>query len=205
MFRPLKKFSQYLTEQAEIDAGLDRPLKGYKAGQIIARIEELMEILSDDVRFGVPSDTLGRAMSYKDANGAIQKIKDMQHYYESKNEEVRFYCWSISYNGSWKATKNLRKKIEETGGFGDEKMNISLKELISYFTENPEDSDNVRSISISMDAMSIRKNTGGDPATPKKEVKKEKPKEEAKEVEDPAAEAAKEAEPAEPTESDKVE
>ena len=67
------------------------------------------------------------------------------------------------------------------------------------------DSDNVRSISISMDAMSIHKNTGGDPATPKKEVKKEKPKEEAKEVEDPAAEAAKEAEPAEPTESDKVE
>ena len=81
----------------------------------------------------------------------------MQHYYDSKNEDIRFYCWSISYNGSWKATKNLKQKIEAAGGFGEEKLNMNLKKIISYFTENAEDSDNVRSISISMDALSIRK------------------------------------------------
>lgn len=177
MKSPIKFFSQYLREQAEQMEGLDRPLKGYRADQIIARIEELMEILSDEVRFGVPSDTLGRATTYRDANGAIQKIKDMQHYYDSKNEDVRFYCWSISYNGSWKATKNLRKKIEGAGGFGEADLNMNLKKLVDYFTENPEDSDNVRSISISMDAMSIRKATGrteeSEPAKEPKEAKAE--------------------------------
>lgn len=156
MQRELRSFNQYLVEQAEA-AVEDRPLKGYTADQIISRISELMEVLSDDIRFGVPSDTLGRVTTYRDANGAIQKIQDMQHYYSSKGEEVRFYVWSISYVGSWKATKNLRSKIEAAGGFGEEKMNMNLKKIIDYFTENAEDSDNVRSISISMDADSIRK------------------------------------------------
>ena len=35
--------------------------------------------------------------------------------------------------------------------------NINLKKLIDYFTENPEDSDNLQSISISIDSPSIRK------------------------------------------------
>jgi hypothetical protein len=177
MKSPLKFFSQYLREQAEQSEGLDRPLKGYKADQLISRIEELMEILSDDVRFGVPSDTLGRTTTYRDANGAIQKIKDMLHYYDSKGEEVRFYCWSISYNGSWKATKNLKKKIEEAGGFGESGLNMNLKKVVDYFTQNPEDSDNVRSISISMDAMSIRKATGKSTES-EKEAPKEKQAEE---------------------------
>lgn len=157
MAKDIKLFTQYIKEQEEKSADLNRPLKGYTADQIIGRIGDLMEILSDDIRFGVPSDTLGRATTYRDANGAIQKIKDMQHYYDSKNEDVRFYCWSISYDGSWKATKNLKQKIEAAGGFGEEKLNMNLKKIISYFTENAEDSDNVRSISISMDALSIRK------------------------------------------------
>lgn len=157
MAREIKPFIQYLKEQVETQISEEAPLKGYTADQIIDRISELMEILSDDVRFGVPSDTLGRATTYRDANGAIQKIKDMQHYYASKSEEVRFYCWSISYNGTWKATKNLKKKIEEAGGFGEEKLNMNLKKIIDYFTQNAEDSDNVRSISISMDSKSIRK------------------------------------------------
>jgi hypothetical protein len=157
MAREIKPFVQFLKEAEEQSASMDRPLKGYTADQIITRIEEMMEILSDDVRFGVPSDTLGRATTYRDANGAIQKIKDMMHYYESKNEDVRFYCWSISYTGSWKATKSLKEKIEQSGGFGEEKLNLNLKKVISYFTENSEDSDNVRSLSISMDSMSIRK------------------------------------------------
>lgn len=159
MARDIKSFSQYLKENENIQTSAK--LKGYKAEQIIQRISELMEILSDDIRFGVPSDTLGRATTYRDANGAIQKIKDMQHYYESKGEDVRFYCWSISYNGSWKATTNLKKKIEAAGGFGEEKMNMNLKKVVDYFTENAEDSDNVRSISISMDAESIRKSVKG--------------------------------------------
>jgi hypothetical protein len=178
MKSPIKFFSQYLREHAEQTGGLDRPLKGYTADQIISRIGELMEILSDEVRFGVPSDTLGRATTYRDANGAIQKIKDMQHYYDSKNEEVRFYCWSISYNGSWKATTNLRKKIEDAGGFGESELNMNLKKLIDYFTQNPEDSDNVRSISISMDAMSIRKATGKSTETEPTKEKKETQSEE---------------------------
>lgn len=153
MAKDIKSFTQYLKEQSEPSA--EAPLKGYTAEQIISRISELMEILSDNIRFGVPSDTLGRATTYRDANGAIQKIKDMEHYYSGKNEDVRFYCWSISYNGSWKATKNLRKKIEDKGGFGEE-LNMNLKKIIDYFTQNAEDSDNVRSLSISMDSKSIR-------------------------------------------------
>ena len=96
MATDIKPFVQYLKEQEEITVSTETPLKGYTSDQIIGRISELMEILSDDVRFGVPSDMLGRATTYRDANGAIQKIKDMQHYYASKNEDVRFYCWSIS-------------------------------------------------------------------------------------------------------------
>lgn len=145
-------YLQYINESEDIN-----PLKGYKADQIITRIGELMEVLSDQVRFGVPSDNLGRATTYRDANGAIQRIKDILHYYESKGEEVRFYCWSLSYNGSWKAASTLREKIESAGGFGEEANNVNLKKVISYFTQNPEDSDNLRSISISIDAPSIRK------------------------------------------------
>jgi hypothetical protein len=157
MARDIKPFSQYLKEQSETQTDAKQPLKGYTADQIIERISQLMEILSENVRFGVPSDTLGRATTYRDANGAIQKIKDLQHYYSSKSEEVRFYCWSISYHGSWKATVNLKKKIEDAGGFGEEKLNMNLKKVIDYFTKNQEDSDNIQSISISMDSQSIRK------------------------------------------------
>ena len=167
-------YLQYIKEAEE--AEISAPLKGYPADQLITRITELMDVVSDQVRFGVPSDNVGRATTYRDANGAIQKIKDMQHYYESKGEDVRFYCWSISYNGSWKATTNLKKKIEEAGGFGEEKLNMNLKKIIEYFTQNAEDSDNVRSISISMDAESIRKalNTQAEDS-PEKESTDESP------------------------------
>ena len=148
-------YLQYIKESEE--AELNSPLKGYSADQLITRIEELMEVLSDQVRFGVPSDNLGRATTYRDANGAIQRIKDILHYYDSKKEQVRFYCWSLSYGGTWKATKNLRQKIEGAGGFGEDLNNVNLKKVIEYFETNPEDSDNLRSISISIDSPSIRK------------------------------------------------
>jgi hypothetical protein len=149
----LKKFSQFVNE-AEV---MTIPLKGYPADIVIARIEELMETLSDGVKFGVPSDYLGRATTYKDANGAIQRIKDIKHYYNSKAEEVRFYCWSISYEGSWKATKNLRSKIDSAGGFGEQPNNLNLKKVVDYFLQNAEDSDNVASISLSIDSPTVRK------------------------------------------------
>ena len=148
-------YLQYIKEAEE--AAANSPLKGYPADQIITRIGDLMEVLSDQVRFGVPSDNLGRATTYRDANGAIQRIKDIVHYYDSKNEQVRFYCWSLSYGGTWKAAKNLRQKIEDAGGFGEELNNVNLKKVIEYFESNPEDSDNLRSISISIDSESIRK------------------------------------------------
>ena len=148
-------YLQYIKEAEE--AEMISPLKGYKADQIIGRIEELMEVLSDQIRFGVPSDNLGRATTYRDANGAIQRIKDILHYYDSKNEPVRFYCWSVSYAGSWKAATTLRRKIDAAGGFGEQPNNVNLKKAVEYFTENPEDSDNLRSISISIDSPSIRK------------------------------------------------
>jgi hypothetical protein len=131
-------------------------LKGYSAEAIVDRISAMMEIMPDRVKFGVPADNKGASLSYRDANGAIQKIQDVAHYYSSKSEEVKFYCWNISYAGSWDATKSLREKIDEFGGFGME-QNMNLKKVTKYFTANPEDVDNIRSLSISIDAMSIRK------------------------------------------------
>lgn len=152
-------YLQYIKEAEE--AEISAPLKGYPADQLITRITELMDVVSDQVRFGVPSDNVGRATTYRDANGAIERIKDISHDYNGKPEEVRFYCWSVSYKGSWEAAKALRQKIEDAGGLGSEPTNINIQKLIEYFTTNPEDSDNVRSISISIDSASIRKKMAG--------------------------------------------
>lgn len=173
----IKPFIQYLKEQDEQTDKTGKPLKGYKAGQIIERIEQLMQILPDSIRFGVPTDTLGRTTTYRDANGAIQKIKDHDHYYGSKDEDVRFYCWSISYKGSWEATQELKEKIDRDGGFGEEKLNMNLKKLLNYFTKNKEDADSIQSITISMDSKSIRKelHRKEEESSPKKpKVEKEK-------------------------------
>lgn len=148
-----KKFEKIYEQENPKGAA---PLRGYSADVIIKRIEEMMEIMPDRVKFGVPADNKGYSLSYRDANGAIQKIMDVAHYYSGKGEEVKFYCWNISYAGSWDATKSLREKIDEFGGFGRE-LNMNLKKVISYFSENPEDVDNIRSLSISIDAKSVRK------------------------------------------------
>ena len=148
----MHKFNKFVS----INENIDAKLKGYTSDDVIERIGNLMEIMPDRVKFGIPADSKGYSTSYRDANGAIEKIKDINHYYQSKGENVKFYCWNISYSGSWDATKALRSKIDEFGGFGRE-SNINLKKVISYFSENSEDVDNIRSISISIDAMSIRK------------------------------------------------
>lgn len=152
-FKKFEKINEHEESKAK-----SAPLKGYSAETIVTRIAELMEIMPDRVKFGVPADNKGYSLSYRDANGAINKIKDIEHYYSSKGEEVKFYCWAISYAGSWNATKSLRKKIDEFGGFGIE-SNMNLKKVIAYFNKNSEDVDNVRSLSISLDSKSIRKDS----------------------------------------------
>jgi hypothetical protein len=147
----MRSYFQYVNESEETS----KSLRGYKSETIIERIEELMEVLSDRVRFGVPSDYLGKALTSRDANGAIQRIKELTRYYAGNGESVRFYCWSIAYTGSFEATESLREKIEAAGGFGSD-LNMNLKKMIKYFSENKEDSDNVATISIGMDAKSIR-------------------------------------------------
>jgi hypothetical protein len=151
----MKTFGQYLREQQELESGDSMPLKGYSSETIIERIDELMNIFSDSIRFGVPSDMLGRGVIYRDANGAIEKIKDIQHHYESSGEEVKFYCWSISYKGSWEATQALKDKIDNLD-IGEKRLNVNLKKLIEYFSENKEDTDKIRSISISIDSKQAR-------------------------------------------------
>ena len=175
MQNPLRSFTQYLKEEEDITS--DAPLKGYSAkeiigiGEKIGRIGELMLVFSDSLKFGVPADMLGRATTYRDANGAIERIKDIAHYYESKGKEVKFYCWSIAYKGSWDATTNLKEKIKEAGGFGNE-SNMNLKKIIDYFTKNGADTDNIKSISISLDSEEKRS------ALKNKETQYEEPREE---------------------------
>lgn len=154
-FREFEKLNE---QDSAATSSKNSPLRGYDSESIVNRISELMEIMPDRVKFGVPADNKGASLSYRDANGAIQKIQDVAHYYSSKGEEVKFYCWNISYAGSWDATKSLREKIDKYGGFGME-ANMNLKKVIGYFSKNSEDVDNVRSISISIDAKSIRRNS----------------------------------------------
>ena len=158
MKQRINKFRTFERMNEQEEQTGSNPLRGYSAEIAIKRIEEMMEIMPDRVKFGVPADNKGYSLSYRDANGAIQKIRDIQHYYSGKGEDVTFYCWNISYAGSWDATKSLREKIDEFGGFGRE-MNINLKKVISYFNGNAEDVDNVRSFSISIDTLSIRKDS----------------------------------------------
>ncbi len=155
MKNKLRDFKDFININEEKDLE-SIPLRGYPSGVVIERISAMMELMPDRVKFGVPSDNKGYSITYRDANGAIQKIKDIDHYYSNKGEEVKYYCWNISYAGSWDATKGLRSKIDEAGGFG-KPTNMNLKKIIDYFSKNPEDVDNVRSISISIDSQSIRK------------------------------------------------
>lgn len=181
MAKYTKSYFEYVNESEESG----KSLRGYKGEVIIQRIEELMEVLSDKVRFGVPSDYLGKALTSRDANGAIQRIKELQRYYAGNGEEVRFYCWSIAYTGSFTATESLKEKIDKAGGFGSN-LNMNIKKMISYFSENKEDSDNVATISIGMDAKSIRE------AINKARQKKSEPEAEKKEpATEPSAEKPK--------------
>ena len=90
----VKNFRQFESIN-EDDKASSTPLRGYSADSIISRIEELMEIMPDKIKFGVPSDNKGYALTYRDANGAIQKIQDIERYYSGKGEDSKYYCWNI--------------------------------------------------------------------------------------------------------------
>ncbi|CAB4159523.1 hypothetical protein UFOVP699_259 [uncultured Caudovirales phage] len=162
------KFSQYIKESEEITSS---KLRGYSSEEIVDRINGkddsesgktengLKHVFPDKLKFGIPSDNLGRAVTYRDANGTIQRILDITNYYQSKGEDVTFYCWSIAFDGSPEVTDALRNKIKEFDsgeGFGSPR-NINLKKVIEYFSQNKEDADNIASLSIGIDAKSIRK------------------------------------------------
>lgn len=161
-------FSQYLNESD----GTASKLRGYPTNDIINRIngkidpttkevieKGLVHVFPDKLRFGIPPDNLGKAITYMDANGVTQKILNLTKYYSEKGEDIRFYCWSIEFDGSTEATEALRKKIAEYNGgkgFGDA-LNIRLDKVIEYFAENEEDSDNIASFSIGFEAPSTKR------------------------------------------------
>jgi hypothetical protein len=152
----IKGFKEFkrLNEETDIK---NIPLRGYPAELIKKRLYELVDVMPDRMKIGVPSDNKGYSITYRDLNGAIQKIEDLEHIYSQKGENITFYCWNIGYGGTPEGTENLKEKIETKGGFGKDKENLRLDKIISYFTKNREDADNVRSISISIDSESIRK------------------------------------------------
>ena len=72
----VKKFNQFeVINEGKGTAAL----RGYPAETVVERIGQMMEIFPDRVKFGVPSDNKGLALTYRDANGAIQKIQDVSH------------------------------------------------------------------------------------------------------------------------------
>jgi hypothetical protein len=161
-FREFKR----LNEQADIK---NVPLRGYSAELIKKRLYELVDVMPDRMKIGVPSDNKGYSITYRDLNGAIQKIEDLEHIYSQKGEEITFYCWNIGYGGTPEGTENLKDKIKNEGGFGKDGENLRLDKIVSYFTKNREDADNVRSISISIDSESIRKEKLSKSQEPSKE------------------------------------
>lgn len=133
-----------------------RPLKGIPAKNMINKIEKSMEFLPDSIQFGVPSDNLGHSTSYKGAGEAIQRIKDLTHYYKKRGKKVRFYCRSVTFTGTWEATKQLEKSMVEQGKlyhedrdtFGD----IDMMKIADYLRDNPEDADNFGKFALSIDS-----------------------------------------------------
>lgn len=152
----VKGFREFnrLNEETDIK---NVPLRGYPAELMKKRLYELVDVMPDRMKIGVPSDNKGYSITYRDLNGAIQKIEDLEHIYSQRGEDITFYCWNIGYGGTPEGTENLKEKIQSKGGFGKDKENLRLDKIISYFTKNREDADNVRSISISIDSESIRK------------------------------------------------
>mgnify|MGYP001370789830 CR=1 FL=1 len=149
------KYSDFIFEKKKSS------LKGISSENIIKKIEAVMDVLPNDVQFGVPSDNLGQSTSYKSPGDAIQRIKDITHYYNKRKEDVKFYCWSITFKGDFNASQELEDKMEEADGlFHEDKAKYGKIDMIKvrdYVQTNPEDADEFKSFSISLDSASSRK------------------------------------------------
>ena len=150
MKRLVNKYSEFIFEKKE------NSLKGIPYENMIKKIEAIMEVLPNDVQFGVPSDNLGQSTSYKSAADAIQRIKDIAHYYIKRKEKVRFYCWSITFKGDFNASQELEDKmIDADAIFHEDQAKYGKVDIIKvrdYMKTNPEDTDEIKSFSISLDS-----------------------------------------------------
>ena len=155
MKKLVNKYSEFIFEKKE------NVLKGIPYENMIKKIESVMEVLPSDVQFGVPSDNLGQSTSYKSPSDAIQRIKDIAHYYEKRKEKVRFYCWSITFKGDFNASQELEDKMIEADGLFHENQKkygkIDMIKVRDYVETNPEDADEFKSFSISLDSNASRK------------------------------------------------
>jgi len=155
MRKLVNKYSEFIFEKKE------NSLKGIPYENMIKKIEAVMEVLPSDVQFGVPSDNLGQSTSYKSPADAIQRIKDIAHYYEKRKEKVRFYCWSITFKGDFNASQELEDKMIEADGLFHENQKkygkIDMIKVRDYVKTNPEDADEFKSFSISLDSNASRK------------------------------------------------
>ena len=155
MKKLVNKYSEFIFEKKE------STLKGIPYENMIKKIEAVMEVLPSDVQFGVPSDNLGQSTSYKSPADAIQRIKDIAHYYEKRKEKVRFYCWSITFKGDFNASQELEDKMIEADGLFHENQKkygkIDMIKVRDYVETNPEDADEFKSFSISLDSNASRK------------------------------------------------
>ena len=150
MKKLVNKYSEFIFEKKE------STLKGIPYENMIKKIEAVMEVLPSDVQFGVPSDNLGQSTSYKSPADAIQRIKDIAHYYEKRKEKVRFYCWSITFKGDFNASQELEDKMIDADAIFHEDQKkygkIDIIKVRDYMKSNPEDADEIKSFSISLDS-----------------------------------------------------
>ena len=151
----ITEYSKFIFEKKE-----SSDLKGIDPENMIKKIESIMEILPESTEFGVPSDNLGQSTSYKNVNSAIQRIKDIAHYYQKRKQIVKFYCWSDTFKGEFKAVQELEEMMEEADALYHEDKRkygkIDLLKIKNYVESNPEDSDEFKSFSISLDSKASR-------------------------------------------------
>jgi len=146
-----KNFSTFVNEQ-EMNANL----RGFSASEIIKRMKFLSKVLPDNIQFGVPADFNGNSTTYKTLKEAIRRIQDLGYSYEKKNKPLTFYCWSITFNGSLEAEEALTTKMLNKGQLFHKnqkkygKYNLAM--IAKYFRDNPEDADNIKSLTLALDS-----------------------------------------------------
>lgn len=148
--RVIGDFNQFLNEAEDT-----QELKGVPFQELMDTLSKLTDITSDALSIGTPADIYGHSTSYKTDLGEVQaRLADIDHYYSSKkDEEVRFYCWNISWK-DYSSGKELEKKLPE--GTITPYQNIDLTALITYFEENPEDAGLLKGINLSISSKAVK-------------------------------------------------